>query len=175
MPWIQLKLNTTGAHAEELSDALMEAGSVSITFQDTHDTPVFEPLPVTPLARSRDWRTRGADTASWDLQPTIFPFLLRRREGPSWRPLRPEEMAWLYRQMREPQAGERVPLLAQLRFQIGQPVVCGVRDGQALTALRLCVGARDISAATAGARGTAEALTQARLALDKLAWLISRL
>ena len=23
----------------------MEAGSVSITFQDTHDTPVFEPLP----------------------------------------------------------------------------------------------------------------------------------
>lgn len=139
------------------------------------DDPVFEPLPVTPLARSRDWRTRGADTASWDLQPTIFPFLLRRREGPSWRPLRPEEMAWLYRQMREPQAGERVPLLAQLRFQIGQPVVCGVRDGQALTALRLCVGARDISAATAGARGTAEALTQARLALDKLAWLISRL
>ena len=139
------------------------------------DDPVFEPLPVTPLARSRDWLTRGADTASWDLQPTIFPFLLRRREGPSWRPLRPEEMAWLYRQMREPQAGERVPLLAQLRFQIGQPVVCGVRDGQALTALRLCVGARDISAASAGARGTAEALTQARLALDKLAWLISRL
>ena len=45
MPWIQLKLNTTGAHAEELSDALMEAGAVSITFQDTHDTPVFEPLP----------------------------------------------------------------------------------------------------------------------------------
>ena len=26
MPWIQLKLNTTGAHAEDLSDALMEAG-----------------------------------------------------------------------------------------------------------------------------------------------------
>lgn len=48
MPWIQLKLNTTGANAEELSDALMEAGSVSITFQDTHDTPVFEPLPAKP-------------------------------------------------------------------------------------------------------------------------------
>ncbi len=45
MPWIQLKLNTTGANAEDLSDALMEAGSVSITFRDTHDTPVFEPLP----------------------------------------------------------------------------------------------------------------------------------
>lgn len=35
MPWIQLKLNTTGANAEDLSDALMEAGAVSITFQDT--------------------------------------------------------------------------------------------------------------------------------------------
>ena len=31
MPWIQLKLNTTGANAEDLSDALMEAGAVSIT------------------------------------------------------------------------------------------------------------------------------------------------
>lgn len=48
MPWIQLKLNTTGANAEDLSDALMEAGSVSITFRDTHDTPVFEPLPGKP-------------------------------------------------------------------------------------------------------------------------------
>lgn len=44
----QLKLNTTGANAEDLSDALMEAGSVSITFRDTHDTPVFEPLPGKP-------------------------------------------------------------------------------------------------------------------------------
>lgn len=49
MPWIQLKLNTTSAHAEELSDALMEAGAVSITFQDTHDTPVFEPPGETRL------------------------------------------------------------------------------------------------------------------------------
>ncbi|MGQ7789150.1 hypothetical protein ACULNC_01920 [Shigella flexneri] len=33
MPWIQLKLNTTGANAENFSDALMEAGAVSITFR----------------------------------------------------------------------------------------------------------------------------------------------
>ena len=45
MPWIQMKINTTGAQAEELGDALMENGAVSVTFQDTHDTPVFEPLP----------------------------------------------------------------------------------------------------------------------------------
>ncbi|MDZ7277093.1 50S ribosomal protein L11 methyltransferase [Pantoea eucrina] len=45
MPWIQIKINSTGAHAETLSDALMEAGAVSVTFQDTHDNPVYEPLP----------------------------------------------------------------------------------------------------------------------------------
>ncbi len=45
MPWIQLKINATGETAEELGDAIMETGAVSVTFQDTHDTPVFEPLP----------------------------------------------------------------------------------------------------------------------------------
>ncbi|MGL5695709.1 MAG: 50S ribosomal protein L11 methyltransferase [Plesiomonas shigelloides] len=45
MPWIQLKLNTTGAQAEAIGDVLMESGSVSITFMESHDTPVFEPLP----------------------------------------------------------------------------------------------------------------------------------
>lgn len=45
MPWIQLKLNTTDIQAEQISDLLLESGAVSITFQDTHDTPVFEPLP----------------------------------------------------------------------------------------------------------------------------------
>ncbi|KGT94440.1 ribosomal protein L11 methyltransferase [Erwinia typographi] len=45
MPWIQMKINTTGAQAEELGDALIENGAVSVTFQDTHDNPVFEPLP----------------------------------------------------------------------------------------------------------------------------------
>ena len=57
MPWIQLKLNTTGANAEDLSDALMEAGAVSITFQDTHDTPVFGRN--APVGRHRcDWSVR---------------------------------------------------------------------------------------------------------------------
>ncbi|WP_338884209.1 50S ribosomal protein L11 methyltransferase [Xenorhabdus sp. TH1] len=45
MPWIQLRLNTTGQQAEALGDELMESGAVSVTFQDSHDTPIFEPLP----------------------------------------------------------------------------------------------------------------------------------
>ncbi|MGK3131456.1 50S ribosomal protein L11 methyltransferase [Pantoea sp. C8B4] len=45
MPWIQIKINSTGENAEPLSDALMDVGAVSVTFQDTHDNPVYEPLP----------------------------------------------------------------------------------------------------------------------------------
>lgn len=45
MPWIQLKINTSGVKAEEVGDAMMESGAVSVTFQDTHDAPIFEPLP----------------------------------------------------------------------------------------------------------------------------------
>lgn len=45
MPWIQLRLNSTGLQAEALGDELIESGSVSVTFQDSHDTPVFEPSP----------------------------------------------------------------------------------------------------------------------------------
>lgn len=45
MPWIQLRLNSTGQQAESLGDDLIESGAVSVTFQDSHDTPVFEPLP----------------------------------------------------------------------------------------------------------------------------------
>ncbi|QSX33286.1 50S ribosomal protein L11 methyltransferase [Shewanella avicenniae] len=50
MPWIQLRLNSNKEHAEALSDVLMELGSVSITFEDSFDTPIFEPkLGETPL------------------------------------------------------------------------------------------------------------------------------
>ncbi|MDX7998951.1 50S ribosomal protein L11 methyltransferase [Xenorhabdus sp. Reich] len=45
MPWIQLRLNTTGQQAEALGDELVESGAVSVTFQDSHDAPIFEPLP----------------------------------------------------------------------------------------------------------------------------------
>ncbi|GHY96040.1 ribosomal protein L11 methyltransferase [Vibrio cholerae] len=46
MPWIQIKLNATNDNAEAIGDMLMEeTGAVSVTFLDTKDTPVFEPLP----------------------------------------------------------------------------------------------------------------------------------
>lgn len=44
MPWIQLKINTTSDLAEPISELLEESGALSVTFQDTYDTPVYEPL-----------------------------------------------------------------------------------------------------------------------------------
>ncbi len=45
MPWIQITINSSAAHAEALGTALIEQGAVSVTFQDSHDNPVFEPMP----------------------------------------------------------------------------------------------------------------------------------
>lgn len=50
MAWVQLRIHTGKQEAELLSDALMELGSVSITFEDGQDEPIFEPkLGETPL------------------------------------------------------------------------------------------------------------------------------
>lgn len=45
MAWIQIRLNSTDQQAEKISDYLEEIGAVSVTFMDSQDTPVFEPLP----------------------------------------------------------------------------------------------------------------------------------
>ncbi len=45
MAWVQIRLNSTDKLAEQISDFLMEIGSVSVTFMDSQDTPIFEPLP----------------------------------------------------------------------------------------------------------------------------------
>ncbi|QLB39833.1 50S ribosomal protein L11 methyltransferase [Mannheimia pernigra] len=45
MAWVQIRLNSTNKQAEEISDFLTEIGAVSVTFMDSQDTPIFEPLP----------------------------------------------------------------------------------------------------------------------------------
>ncbi|MGS0675518.1 50S ribosomal protein L11 methyltransferase [Shewanella sp. 30m-9] len=50
MPWIQLRIDTDGQHADTISDQLMEEGSLSVTFEDGKDNPIYEPtLGETPL------------------------------------------------------------------------------------------------------------------------------
>ena len=45
MAWIQLRINATAANAESMGDAMSECGALSVTFLDSKDTPIFEPLP----------------------------------------------------------------------------------------------------------------------------------
>lgn len=45
MAWVQIRLNSTDRQAEAISEFLEEIGAVSVTFMDSQDTPIFEPLP----------------------------------------------------------------------------------------------------------------------------------
>lgn len=45
MAWVQIRLNSTDQQAEQISEFLEEIGAVSVTFMDSQDTPIFEPLP----------------------------------------------------------------------------------------------------------------------------------
>ncbi len=50
MSWIQVRLETTAEHAENLEDLLLQAGACAVTLQDAQDQPVYEPeLGTTPL------------------------------------------------------------------------------------------------------------------------------
>ncbi len=45
MAWVQIRINSTNEQAEQMSDFLTDIGAVSVTFMDSQDTPIFEPLP----------------------------------------------------------------------------------------------------------------------------------
>ena len=50
MAWLQLTLEATHSNSDQLSDLLSQAGAASVTLQDAHDDPIFEPpLGTTPL------------------------------------------------------------------------------------------------------------------------------
>lgn len=138
--------------------------------------PAFEPLPAPRLER------RPLIHASdWDLTPTIFPFLLHRTTRDGGRtPLSHEETARVHRLLQTDLSGRcssaagSIPHeIAAARFQLGQPVHCGVRAGIRVSALRLCAGARSVvEAAASGAGDTAHVIERALAALDKAAMLV---
>ena len=50
MPWLQLKINSTQTQAKQIETFLLDAGAVSVTFEDNADEPILEPaLGETPL------------------------------------------------------------------------------------------------------------------------------
>ncbi|MBF0477475.1 MAG: hypothetical protein HQK59_16965 [Deltaproteobacteria bacterium] len=63
--------------------------------------------------------------------------------------------------------------LSKLRVQLGQPVVCGIRNGVPVSALRLCSSARLVVEATLpNGRVAAKVIEKALAALDKTAALV---
>ncbi len=45
MPWIQLKIDSNSAQADEIADLLTESGAQAVSFLDAKDTPMYEPKP----------------------------------------------------------------------------------------------------------------------------------
>ncbi|VGM95971.1 Ribosomal protein L11 methyltransferase [uncultured Avibacterium sp.] len=70
MAWVQIRINSTNQQAETISDYLEEIGSVSVTFMDSQDTPIFEPLP----GETRLWGNTDVIAlfdAETDMQKTV--------------------------------------------------------------------------------------------------------
>ncbi|PVX42828.1 [LSU ribosomal protein L11P]-lysine N-methyltransferase [Pasteurella langaaensis DSM 22999] len=70
MAWIQIRLNSTSEKAEPISNFLEELGSVSVTFMDSQDTPIFEPLP----GETRLWGNTDV-IALFDAETNMQPIL----------------------------------------------------------------------------------------------------
>ena len=137
--------------------------------------PAFALLPVPQLDRRPLVEARG-----WDHIQTVFSFVLKRPGALAAKAyLTRDETMRVYQMMQLDQSGhlnlDRASLnreIARLRFQLGQPVICGHRDGVPVSALRLCASARMIVEATAqGGRNAAAIIAHALAALDKAAWL----
>jgi hypothetical protein len=117
---------------------------------------VFEQLPVPALDRSLLIAEKH-----WDFIQTVFPFLIRRKGRSSY--LGRTETKQLYDLTDAGHAGVS-------RFRLGQPVECGERNGQPVSALRLCAGARlAVDAISPHGRGTSAVLAETRSVLDELA------
>lgn len=126
----------------------------------------FEPLSASAIVRGTLQGARG-----WDCIPTIFPFLLYRTDAAGRRmPLDSREVQHIYQRL--PQAAFTPDgVTAGLRCQLGQPVACGVRQGVAVSALRLCLGARQVADVAHG-KPLQRLIAEAMSALDKTAGLI---
>ena len=117
-------------------------------------------MPVAVLDRTG---LRGG--ACWDDVQTIFPFLLYRRVAGVRQVLDEAAVREVYRLL--PEMG---PGALSARYQFGQPVACGRRDGAVTAALRLCLGARLVVEAVHEGQAD-KVIAEALAALDKAALL----
>ncbi len=120
--------------------------------------PQLESLPVPPLERGP-----LMEDNAWDTVQTIFPFLLHHAGDGGLSPLTREETLKVFQQLPEARPGLQ-------RGRLGQPVLCGSRQGTPVSALRLCVSARTvIMALQGGGQGEERVIHEACVVLDEAA------
>jgi hypothetical protein len=107
----------------------------------------------------------------WDQLPTIFPFLLYHVTSWGARvPLTTNETKLIYSIIGENKES------ATLRYELGQPVLCGNQYGINISALRLCIGARTIvENASNKNMDDDKIIRKALMVLDNVAFLIDKL
>jgi len=116
--------------------------------------PALEYLPSPPLSRAP-----FPDNSHWDCQPSIFPFIVFHQQANGNKtPFNQAETRQLYLRLQSD--------TAHSRLQLGQPVACGQRDGIEVSALRLCLSARQIFEATTA---KTPILSQALAAIEHIA------
>lgn len=111
MPWLQLRINSSRAQAEQIEDLLLDAGAVSVTFEDNADEPILEPaLGETPLWG--ETRVTGLFDAETDTQATnqlLASALGRSLPDHSWEQLEDKDWEREWMQHYQPiQCGERL-------------------------------------------------------------------
>ena len=95
MPWLQLIIPTNDTEANQLSDALMDQGAVSVTLQDMQDQPMLEPaIGTTPMWSQT--RVVGLFDASQDLTQVIKNLEQQlRKKLPDWKGEQLEDKDWV--------------------------------------------------------------------------------
>jgi len=95
MPWLQLIIPTNDTEADQLSDALMDQGAVSVTLQDMQDQPMLEPaIGTTPMWSQT--RVVGLFDASQDLKQVIKNLEQQlRKKLPDWKGEQLEDKDWV--------------------------------------------------------------------------------
>jgi len=95
MPWLQLIIPTNDTDADQLSDALMEQGAVSVTLQDMQDQPMLEPAVGTTPMWSQTHAV-GLFDASQDLKQVIKNVEQQlRKKIPDWKGEQLEDKDWV--------------------------------------------------------------------------------
>ncbi len=126
--------------------------------------PAFEPLQSRPLDRRELW---GASSAlRWDEIPSIFSFYLRNCTDGAM--LSATEMAAIYKELAIDGDG-----VASVR--LGQPVRCADFGDVPASALRICLSAPLVVAASKSDEALATVIVQAMLVLDRTAEAAARL